>query len=100
MIVVSGVIEIAAADMERAKTAATEVAVATRGEAGCLAYAFYQDVESPTVFRVFEEWESAEALAAHFETDHMLRFRALMGGFTITGRNITRYNISSFEPLG
>ncbi len=47
MIVVSGVIEIAQADIEAAKAATITMMHETAKEAGCLVYRFAQDLEFP-----------------------------------------------------
>ena len=99
MIVVSGTIEVAAADAAAAIEAATVMAAATRKEAGCRAYAFYQDIEAPGVFRVFEKWDDDAALTAHFATEHMAAFRAKLGGIGILGRDVKLYRVSATEAL-
>ena len=42
----------------------------TRKEAGCLQYNLHRASEDPRHFAFYERWETAEALAAHFETPH------------------------------
>lgn len=100
MILISGLIELADNDVDAMKTAATAMASATRKEDGCHAYAFYQDIENPAVFRVFEEWESDDALKAHFNAPHMAVFRAALSEATIVRRDLTRYVVSDSGPLG
>ena len=45
--------------------------VPTRQEAGCISYEMLSDVDDPTKFTFVEEWRDAEALEAHFGTDHI-----------------------------
>jgi len=99
MIVVSGVIRVAAASREAAREAALEVATATRQEAGCISYAFYADLEQDGAFRVFEEWESDAALAAHFKTPHMAAFRERLAGLEFISRKVRRYVVTDFSEL-
>ena len=99
MIVVSGVVEIDPEDRDTALEAASRMAQASRQEEGCHAYAFYVDVEDPGRIRVFEEWESQEALDAHFQTEHMAEFRRALGGLRIRGRRIHRYEVSDRSEL-
>jgi quinol monooxygenase YgiN len=99
MIVVSGVIEVAARDAGRAIEAAAVLARETRKEPGCRAYAFYQDIERPGTFRVFEEWDDDAALKAHFETPHMAAFRARLGAIGIVNRDVKIYRVSATEAL-
>ncbi|MDH3234012.1 MAG: antibiotic biosynthesis monooxygenase [Alphaproteobacteria bacterium] len=99
MIVVSGVIEVAEKDKDLAIEAATAMAAETRKEAGCRVYAFYQDIENPGAFRVFEEWDDEAALKAHFETPHMGAFRAALAEIGILSRDVKIYRVSGTDPL-
>lgn len=47
----------------------------TRQEAGCTVYDLHVGVDDPTLFVMYEVWESREHLTAHGETDHIARFR-------------------------
>lgn len=99
MIVVSGTFQIGASSVEAAKAAATEMAEATRHEQGCITYAFFQSIEDPTTFRVFEEWESDAHLKAHFEVAHMKVFREKLGQLEILGRDVKRYVVGDVSQL-
>ena len=68
------------------------MAVETRKEAGCLAYAFYEDLEAPGQYRIYEEWESEEALFAHFQTPHMAAFQAELRALGELSIDIKRYD--------
>jgi len=99
MIVVAGMIRLDPARREVATAAALEVMAATHQESGCISYTFSADLADEGLFRVFEEWESQEALDAHFKTPHMASFQAAMGGFGISEVKIQRYEVSSVGPL-
>lgn len=99
MLIVSGLFEIDAQDRDKAQAAAIEMAKATRAEEGCLSYSFYSDLEQPGVFRVFEEWESGEALEAHFRTPHMAALRETLSTVKILSRSVWRYEVSSKDAL-
>jgi len=99
MIVVSGLIEIATENREQALAAVVELARASRLETGCISYAFYEDLERPNCFRVFEEWKDAEALHKHFRAPHMAAFRDRLVGVEILQREIKRYEVSSVTDL-
>ena len=99
MIVISGLIEVSENSVDAAIEAASVMAAATREEDGCLAYAFYRDIENPCRFRVFEEWRDGEALARHFEASHMATFRAVLAGLEITHRDIKKYSVSEVGAL-
>ena len=43
----------------------------TRGEAGCIGYELFVNLEDPREFTFIEEWRGESALEAHFNTDHI-----------------------------
>ncbi len=100
MIVIAGHVSIDPAKVDVALPAARTMMEETHKEAGCLAYVFSQDLEEPGRFRIFEEWESQEALDAHFKAPHMATFQQAMGGFGVREMNVTKYEIASKGPLG
>ena len=79
MIVISGFMDINPNDVEAARAATIAMMTESEKEDGCIRYRFYQDVEHPHLFHVYEEWESEEALAAHAASDHMAEWRAKIG---------------------
>lgn len=97
MIVVSGEIEINPSDTAKIMDAATTMMAETRREAGCHSYAFYQSLEKPGLYRVFEEWESLEHLQAHFETAHMATWRKALSDISVYRREIKRYEVSAID---
>ncbi len=99
MIVVIGTVRLATESVAAARQAAIEMARETRREPGCIAYDFASDLEDETVFRLSEVWESEAALAAHFETAHMARFRKTLGTLRLLSREITRYDVSNVRSL-
>ncbi|MEM1248989.1 MAG: putative quinol monooxygenase [Acidobacteriota bacterium] len=99
MIVVSGTLEIGEEGRERAMEAARKMAVASRAEEGCISYAFYADLENPSVVRVFEEWQDDQALADHFDTPHMKEFRESLVGVDLRSRAIKHYVVQEVGDL-
>jgi len=100
VIVVAGSVRIRPDARERAVAVALEMAAATRREPGCLAYRFSADLADPTLFYVHEEWESADALAAHFRTPHMAAFHAALPGLLAGPAAIGRFDVSVAAPMG
>lgn len=88
MLIVTGVFDLDPAQIDRLRAAAAIMAKATRDEPGCITYAFWQDIEAPTRFRVYEEWEDRAALEAHFETPHMQVWRAALAEGGLLSRDI------------
>ncbi len=99
MLVVTGVTHVAPEDAETARLAAAKAATITRTEDGCYTYAFYEDVEVPGRFRVYEEWRDQAALEAHLATPHIDEFRAVMGGLKILSRDIKKMLGCESQPL-
>ena len=99
MLIVAGSIQVDPRDVDRLRAAATEMMVATRREPGCIDYVFSISVDDPGSVQIFESWETGEDLEKHFEMPHMATFRTALADITITGRSVTKYEVSSSEPL-
>lgn len=99
MIIVSGTFELEPESLAEALAAARVMAKATRQEPGCLAYAFYVDIENDSVVRVYEEWESPESLTRHFQTPHMAIFRTTLKGLQMRSRSVRRFEVRSITDL-
>lgn len=91
MIVVTGVIEVAETDRERAILLASELAQEMRKETGCISYGFYEDIIRPGRIRIYEEWESEAALEHHFNMPHMIRFAEGMSDIEIDAMDIQKF---------
>ena len=48
----------------------------TRGEEGCLQYDLHQDLEDPTHFLFYENWETREHWEAHTKAPHLVAYKA------------------------
>lgn len=96
-IVVSGKIRVAASSRDKGIELVAPLVAATRAEAGCMTYGFYEDVLEPCTLRIYEEWESNEALDAHMKTDHMAAFLAGMGSLEILEMDVKFYRAEQFE---
>jgi quinol monooxygenase YgiN len=99
MLVIAGQLRLDPARRDAAVAASQKVMRETRREAGCISYTFSADLADEGVFHVFEEWESQQALDAHFKTPHMAAFQGAMGGFGIQEMKIQRYEVASVGPL-
>jgi quinol monooxygenase YgiN len=85
--------------LEQARPLMRGVIEATLAEPGCRAYSYAEDVAEPGLFRVMEQWDSREALSAHFRTPHMQEWaqqRAALGFFD---RRIALHEIGAAEEL-
>ena len=99
MIVIAGHVALDPARREPAIAAAREMMAETRKEPGCISYTFSADLDEPGRFRIFEEWESDEALASHFASPHMARFRQAVGGLGVREMAVQRYEVAKVGPL-
>ena len=99
MLIVTGVFELDAAQLDRLREAAIVMAKATRAEVGCQAYAFWQDIESNTRFRVYEEWDDRAALEAHFKAPHMQVWRAALAEGGLLSRKVVTVTGGTVEAL-
>ncbi|MEZ5998534.1 MAG: putative quinol monooxygenase [Hyphomonas sp.] len=98
MIVIEGSVRIPEDKVEAARAVMIRMIEASRGEAGCIDYAYSFDVMEPGLIRVTERWQSREALAAHFRMPHMAEWRALWPEFGITDRSLRLYEAEP-EPI-
>ena len=99
MIVVSGTVAVKPEQREEAARVALKMVAATKQEAGCAAYDFWSDLNDPNRFHVFEEWETQEALEAHFQTSHMAEFMEALPALITGPPDIKRYEVGSVAQL-
>lgn len=93
MVIVAGTAPIHPERREEALHLAQRMAELTAAEAGCVSYRFYADPDDPAALFIFEEWENEEALAHHFQTEHMAWFQAQMPPFLAGPLRIKRYDV-------
>jgi quinol monooxygenase YgiN len=65
VIIVAGHIDVAPEQRDEFLAGRVETIRKSRAEAGCIEYVFSADALEPGRVRVFERWESKEALRAH-----------------------------------
>jgi quinol monooxygenase YgiN len=99
VIIVAGTVAIEAGRRDAAVRIARAMATATATEPGCLRYRFYADLDDPNTFFVYEEWESEEALARHFQTDHMRAFQAELPTLVAGAPDIRRYAVTAVSAM-
>ncbi len=99
MLIVTGVVEVSEAGVEKASAAAQEMVAETLKEPGCLIYEFSQILGHTARFRVYEEWQDQAALEAHFATPHMATFQAVLGEVGVTFSEIYRVIGGEKQPL-
>ena len=68
-------------------------------EAGCLAYAYSEDISEPGLFRVFERWTDQAALDVHFTQPHMAAWKQAREAHGFHDRQITVYEVAAERAL-
>lgn len=99
MLLVTGEFRFPANHRAEADITMARMIAATRAEAGCIEYAFAEDVVESGLFRIFERWESRDALAAHFETPHMQAWQQDSACLGLTDLQVIASTISEEERL-
>lgn len=99
MIVVIGRVVTDAAKRAELIEVAQGVAAASREEAGCAGYRFYEDTERPDHFVFVEEWESEEALQRHFRTPHIAAFMKAIPATIVAAPDVTFHQVASSRDL-
>lgn len=96
---ISGELVIDPDDHDAAVALVEPLVAATKHEAGCIAYDFWVDPRDRGRFRVFEEWESAEANVAHSESAHLAAFYGAIGTIRVKSAELSRFLVISKSPL-
>ncbi len=91
MLVVMGTFRVAPEHIDALLPLAHKVAEATRAEAGCIQYAYAQDIDDPALFHVAERWTDRAALGAHAKSAHMAEWVAARAGLGFHDRMIRLY---------
>jgi quinol monooxygenase YgiN len=99
MLVIAGTIRLDPGRRETADAAALEMMEETRKEPGNISYTFSSDLRDPGTVYLFEEWESQEALDAHFRAPHMAKFQGVLGGLGIREMSVQKYQVTSVGPV-
>lgn len=92
MIVVVGTMTVRLDAVDSVVEAMRVMMRASRAEAGCVSYALCEDVTEPGRIHVAEQWESLEALEAHYQSPHMKVWRAALGKAGVAGRDVRIYD--------
>jgi quinol monooxygenase YgiN len=99
MVLVSGRFRLPLERIAEARPAMAKVIAASLAEPGCRDYSYAEDIREPGLFRVHEEWDSLEALRAHFATDHMKEWQSMRETLGFHDREVAAYEVSEPTPL-
>ncbi|MFL5297761.1 MAG: putative quinol monooxygenase [Phenylobacterium sp.] len=98
-LIIAGTVRVPPDNLERFKPHMQAMLDASRAEAGCLAYAYAEDVVEPGLIHVFETWRDQAAIDAHFQSPHMAEWRAAWPAFGVTDRRLALYEVAAERPL-
>lgn len=72
----------------------------SREEDGCISYGFFQSIEDDTEYVAVEEWESQEALDAHFKQPHLGEFSAGLAKTVSAAPTVAFHEVTGTAALG
>jgi quinol monooxygenase YgiN len=75
------------------------VAAASRQEPGCISYQVCQDTEDENAFVFVEQWETEEALQAHFGSSHIAEFMPAIPGAVAGPPDVKFHTVASSRDL-
>ena len=80
--------------------ASKAILAGTRAESGCLFYTLFENPHHAGSFLFHEEWESREAIEAHFLEPHFLAFREATTDMLAGEPSITIHEVAASEVPG
>ena len=98
-IVIAAQIDLDPAQRAEALSSAKVHIDAALAQDGCIAYDWSADGNDPARVNVFEEWESEEALAAHFAGQAYAGMRDHIGTFGLTAAASKKYRVDAEGPV-
>lgn len=99
MLVIAGTIPIDPTKHAEATAAVSDMMRDTLEEPGCHAYQFSFAADDPSKLCIFEEWDSQEALDAHFAMPHMATFMERAATFIVGRADVAKYQVTSKGPV-
>ncbi|MES0882719.1 putative quinol monooxygenase [Roseibium sp. SCP14] len=99
MIIVTVEVEFEDDQIHEKRSAIQAMDEATAREPGCLAYKSSFDATNPNILRIYEMWESMDALMPHFATPHMADFQAALSSLKAKGMDARVYEVSQELPF-
>ena len=99
MLLIAGTVRIPPERVAEALVAARRMIEATRGEDGCVRYAFAEDVLEPGLIHISEVWRDQAALERHFASAHMAVWRAAGRDLGLHDHNLRIHEVGEGRPL-
>jgi quinol monooxygenase YgiN len=100
MIIIAGSMQFHPDDRDAMLEAFGPLQAATQAEEpGCLAYSFSADPLRPDTVLIFEQWETADALEAHFRHPNFANAGATIGRFRRVSGSIKKYRVDAVAGI-
>lgn len=99
MILVSGVLIIDPANLDRAAELVTILTAATQAEPGNLDYSFASVLGDPGRIVISERWEDQAAIDAHMAAPHFVEFMGAAGELGVSHAEIHQYSVSDHKQV-
>ncbi|MGB3410326.1 MAG: putative quinol monooxygenase [Microthrixaceae bacterium] len=99
MLIVSGIITFDPSKQADLVALVEPLVAATLAEPGNITYGFWLDPLDPGRTRVYEEWESTDAMDEHMGSAHMATFLEGMGGIGVNGVEIIQHEVTNSSKL-
>lgn len=99
MTIVTVEVEFEDNQIQQKLAAVQQMDAATAEEAGCISYKSSLDATNPNILRIYEMWESMDALIPHFQTPHMAAFQAELSSLKSKGMTAKVFEVSKELPF-
>jgi quinol monooxygenase YgiN len=98
-ILIAAQIDVAPAGREQALKSGQPWIDGALAQPGCIHYDWSADLNDPARINVFEEWESEDALAAHFAGPQYAGMRTHLGASGLINAASRKYRIDAEGPV-
>lgn len=95
MILITGTVEIAAADRAEFIAAVSLHVSLSRQETGCISHGFFEDAMTPGIFVFVERWRDMGAVRGHFAKDYSRETAALIRRLAVTSSGVEIHEVAS-----
>ena len=99
MILIAGTISLDSDNVDEALAAIVPLMQATQAEEGCIDYVLSADPLTSGCIRIFEKWESDDALEVHMKAPHMAAFQGKLSALGVTGLSVDRFDGATASKL-
>ena len=91
MLIIVGTIRVPPEDFAAAREAMERMITASRAEDGCLSYSYSVDLLEPGLIHVTERWRDQASLKRHWQSEHLVQWRARWATLGFRDRNLQLY---------